>query len=219
VYERSNALAELATLLLQDAAQEERAPERVGLLKQAGQHFLAALQTDTAIETLQEARGLDPNDAELLFLLADAYTDAAQLQAADALLDEALPKLEGRRGELALHARRKARLSAQTGDRQKQLGWLVEASKHDKQDGPLQVEVAILAEELQDWDTAERALRTISLMKGESPLPRCELFVRQARIWIVRGDSKRALMFARKAQKEEPDSAQVVVLLQQLGAA
>jgi hypothetical protein len=35
----------------------------------------------------------------------------------------------------------------------------------------------------------------------------------------MRGDNERALMLVRKAQKKESDSAQVITLLRQLGAA
>ena len=79
--------------------------------------------------------------------------------------------------------------------------------------------IADLAEALEDWDAAEKALRNVLLSREDSPIGRSELYVRQARVWMVRGDNKRALMLARKAQKEAPDSAQVITLLRQLGAA
>ena len=81
------------------------------------------------------------------------------------------------------------------------------------------VEIANLAESLEDWDVAEKALRNVVLLKGEELIGRSEIYLRQARIWMHRGDNKRALMFARKAQKEEPEDAQVVSLLEELGAA
>jgi hypothetical protein len=59
----------------------------------------------------------------------------------------------------------------------------------------------------------------VLLAKGELPIARSDLYVRQARIWIVRGDDKRALMLVRKAQKEEPVSLEVGTLLRRLGAA
>ena len=217
VYQRTGAFQELAQLLLEDATRVDTEAELASLLKQAGQYFLQAGQSAQALHTLRDALACAPSDAELLFLLADAYIDAGELVIADGLLDEWLPKLNGR-PELYQHALRKARLAEAGGDRKVQLAWLIDASKYEK-DPNLVLTIANLAEALEDWDNAEKALRSVLLTKEDSPIGRSELYVRQARVWMFRGDNKRALMLARKAQKEEPDSAQVITLLQQLGAA
>ena len=218
IYERSGALHELAEMILQDAASAADENELAALLKQAAHHLIAANQPAQAIQTLRDALSCTPNDAELTFMLVDAYADVGDTAAADALLDELLPMLAGKRAELGQHARRKVRLADASADAQTKLAWLVEASKYDK-DVQLLVDIANLAESLQDWDVAEKALRNVVLLKGEDLLGRSEIYLRQARIWMHRGDNKRALMFARKAQREEPEAAEVVSLLQQLGAA
>jgi tetratricopeptide (TPR) repeat protein len=218
IYARTGANHELARLLLDDAGRADQPGEATALLKQAGECLLAADDAPQAISVLREALAVAPDDAELTFLLVDAFTAAGEIAAADGVLDGLLPSLGGRRPELSQHARRKARLAQAAGDRTTQLAWLVEAGKYDKS-GALTIEIANLAESLEDWDTAEKALRNLLLAKEDVAIGRCEVYVRQARIWMARGDSKRALMLARKAQKEEPESAQVIMLLQQLGAA
>ena len=217
IYQQTGAFQELAQLLLEDATRVDTEPELASLLKQAGQYFLQAGQSAQALHTLRDALACAPSDTELLFLLADAYIDAGELSIADGLLGEWLPKLNGR-PELYQHAMRKARLAEAAGDQKVQLAWLIDASKYEK-DPHLVLTIANLAEALEDWDNAEKALRNVLLTKEDSPIGRSELYVRQARVWMFRGDNKRALMLARKAQKEEPDSAQVITLLQQLGAA
>jgi tetratricopeptide (TPR) repeat protein len=218
VYEQTSAYHELAQLLLEDASRIDDESELARLLKQAGHYQLAGGQTVQALQTLRDALACAPNDSELIFLLVDAHIEAGELTVADALLDESLPKLNGRRPELYQHARRKARLAEATGERKVQLAWLTEASKYEK-DPHLVLEIADLAEALEDWDAAEKALRNTLLTREDSPIGRSELYVRQARVWMVRGDNKRALILARKAQKEEPNSAEVITLLRQLGAA
>jgi len=220
IYEGAGAFAEVAQLVLDEAQQIDDPEEQAALLKQGGQMLLSAGETARALETLRGAMVATPDDMELHLLLTDGYIDAGELETANAVVDQAMAVLEGKRTvEVGHFCRRKARLAAAFNDRQTQLAWLVEATKYDKNDGYLAAEIADLAEELQDWDAAEKALRTISLLKTECPIGRSESFVRQARIWLLRGDQKRALMWARRAQKEEPESEQVVSLLEQLGAA
>jgi tetratricopeptide (TPR) repeat protein len=218
IYARTSAHQELAAMLLEDASRAEQPAEMTALLKQAGECLMAASDAPQAIAVLRDALAIAPDDVELTFLLVDAFTEAGEIAAADGLLDGVLPSLGGRRPELSQHARRKARLAHAAGDRSTQLAWLVEAGKYDKT-GALTIEIANLAEALEDWDTAEKALRHLLLTKDDVAIGRSEVYVRQARIWMARGDSKRALMLARKAQKEEPESAQVIMLLEQLGAA
>ena len=69
--------------------------------------------------------------------------------------------------------------------------------------------LANLAEELEDWDLATKTLRTISLLDSECPISRGEAFLRQGKIAYRMGDQKGALMWARRAKREEPDSGEI----------
>ena len=64
---------------------------------------------------------------------------------------------------------------------------------------------------------AIKALRTLSLMQDDSPMPRYESYLRQGRISARRGDRQRAVLWARKARQEAPDAADVAAFLSELG--
>jgi hypothetical protein len=61
------------------------------------------------------------------------------------------------------------------------------------------------------------ALRTIAMMKEDIPLPRAEVFLRQGKIALVRGDERRAKLFARQAEQEDAESESVRAFLSKLG--
>ena len=74
-------------------------------------------------------------------------------------------------------------------------------------------ELADLAEELEQWELATKVLRQIALMETECPISRAMSFVRQGRISLITGDPKRAVFWARRAHKEDPDLAEANDLL------
>ena len=77
--------------------------------------------------------------------------------------------------------------------------------------------MADLAERLEKWDLAVKALRTIALMEGDSPMSRGQAFLRQGRIALRKGDRKRAVLWARKARQEDPDLAEIEAFMAELG--
>ncbi len=62
-----------------------------------------------------------------------------------------------------------------------------------------------------------KVLRTITLIDGECPISRTSAFLRQAKIAHRRGDRQRAVLWARKAKHEEPESSEVADFLAELG--
>jgi thioredoxin-like negative regulator of GroEL len=216
IYDAVGAHEQLAELLLDEARECVDDTSRGAMLKRAGESYLNAGQAGLALAPLREALALDSSDFGLLTRVVDACMNAEQLQDANELLDQGLEAPGCKRGVRALLSQRKAWLARAAGDRRIELSWLEEAFKHDRGNGQIALELADLAELLEQWETADQALRGIAMMKDDAPISRGESFLRQSRLWLLRGDAKRALAWARKAKQEEPESEQVEAMLQQL---
>jgi len=211
VYERAGAHAELARLLLEDADAIEKEPARISLLRRAAELFLSAGDADAAIPVYTKILDLEPGDHGTIIA-------AGELDQADAMIDDAIAARRGRRSpELAVLQQRKAAVAAARGDHKARLNWLEQAFACDKNNGYVVAEVAELAEQLEKWDLAVKALRTIALMEGDSPMSRGQAFLRQGRIALRKGDRKRAVLWARKARQEEPDLKEIEAFMAELG--
>ena len=217
IYEQTEAHKELAKILLQDAEELETAEERLPLLKQVATLFLAEGDAESATEVLAQVLELSPGDIEASVTLADAHLAQGALDHASAILQSAADTLSSPRGaEAAMLFQRQARIAGSQGDTPKQLELLQQAFNADKHNGEVAAELADLAEVLEEWDTAVRVLRTITLMEGECPITRPQAFLRQAQIALHRGDRQRAVLWARKAKHEGPDDPDVDQFLAQL---
>ena len=104
---------------------------------------------------------------------------------------------------------RKAELARTQGDPARAIELFKEAHNCNKKNGEAAAALANLAEELEDWDLATKTLRTISLLDTECPISRGEAFLRQGKIAYRMGDQKGALMWARRAKREEPSSTEI----------
>lgn len=218
VYEELGAHAELAVMLQEDCDRVEDPGEKTYLLKRAGELFVRAGQADAALGPLTEAAILAPADAELSIFLADARMAQGELDDADAVLDGAIEVLKRRRSpELAMLQHRKARIALARGNDTEHMEWLDQAFATDRNNPDVALELADLAEANEDWDLAIKVLHRISLMEDKMPIPRSEAFIRQGRIWNLRGDRRRAVLWGRKAKQEDPDSDMVAAFLEELG--
>jgi tetratricopeptide (TPR) repeat protein len=214
VYSELGATRELADLLIEevDATTDETA--RLELLRRAAKLYLELEDPASAAVPLQAILEIDPSDAESVGLLADAYTQSGQYEEAEAIIDAAIEAApSGRSPELATLQLRKARLAEARGDRETQLQMLQNAFANDKQNGYIAAALADLAEELEQWDLATKVLRQIALMEGDCPITRAMSFVRQGRISMILGDTKRAVFWARRAHKEDPELEEANALL------
>ena len=136
----------------------------------------------------------------------------------DELLDENITAGRGRRTpQISMFFHRKARVAEAQGDRQKQLNFLQEAHTCAKKNGVVAAALADLAEQLEQWELAAKTLRTITLIDTNCPVSRPQAFARQARIAMRQGDEKNAKIWARRARREDPESAEITALLQELG--
>jgi tetratricopeptide (TPR) repeat protein len=218
LYEAAGVHDQLARILIEDATSADSTDEQVEMLRKAGEMLVASGQIGEAIPIFQDILELKPGDAFTTGALADAYIAAKQLGEADRILDASIEELSGRRSpELGAILYRKARVAEAAEDIEGQLRWLQEAFKMDRHSGRVAAELADLAELVEDWDLALQALRAIALIKTDCPVTLLQSLVRQGRISLKLGDTKRAVFFARKAKKEDPMDPEVIAFLADLG--
>lgn len=219
IYAAIGADKELADLLIEEVGDQQDNPAKLELLRRAAKLYLGIGDSAAAAIPLRSILEIDPADSDSVGLLADAYTQSGQLDAAEQIIDGAIESSPaGRSPELASLQLRKARLAAARGDRETQLNVLQLAFGNDKQNGFIAAELADLAEEIENWDLATKVLRQIALMEGvECPISRAMSFVRQGRISLIQGDAKRAVFWARRAIKEDPELAEAQTLLNESG--
>ncbi len=220
LYEAAGAHHELGQLLLVDADATSSSDERYELLRRAGDMFLRAGDPGAAVGPLEAAVQIRPEDHPALVLLVDCYIAAERYPEAGQLLEQAIAGHTRRRSpELAELQQRMARLAAAAGDPGLQLQWLNAAMDSDKSNGHIAAELAQLAMQLGNHDTALNALRVVTLNKTDGPMSRAMAFLLQARIAHERGEERRALLWARKARSEDPALTEAEEFLRQIGDA
>jgi hypothetical protein len=205
LYEQTGQLVKLAGLLLDQANRSQDEAQRFEQLRRAGAFAVAAQDASLAVMALNEALAVRPNDEETTLLLADAYVLGGAFEEATALVS---PLVAARKGKASpalagLYARL-AHIAGLAGDRVGQLAALGQALDADKKNGDLAAEVADRAEEAGDDEMALKALRLIVAHATPGPISVPEAFLRQARIAQRRGETERAIMFARRASHDAP---------------
>ncbi len=218
IYKETLALRELAELYLEDARAAMDVAGRFSHLIRAGSLFLQHAQDpNLAIEPLEEARTLRPNDLDCVALLADAYTAGGRYAEASDVLVGAVTAHKGRRSrELSTLYHRLARVAQATDNRNAELQNLTTALDIDAQNGHVASELAYLAMELGEWDTANRALRAVTMLKTAAPLPRSLAYQHLGEIAQAQGDVRRAVGFLKRALDEDPNLDTARALLDQL---
>lgn len=219
LYEAAGLGPETAALWIDEAAFSEEEGARFEAWRNAGASF-ADLAGDfaQAVDALEKARALRPSDHETIVRLSDAYTSLERLEEASALLNEAITAHKGRRSkELATLQHRMARLAYAAGDSAVELAWLNAALDTDMQNGQVASELADVAMEAGNYDTALKALRAVTLMKNPGPMSRALAFLRQGQIASAQGDPKKAVFLARKALSEDPQLEEGHAFLRELG--
>lgn len=217
IYELVGADRELAKLLAAQA-EESDGHERIELMGRAADLFVAQGDTEAALPLVRAVLEAQPEDARATVTLADVYLTLGEIGDAQAVLDAALAEGRTRKpAELALLHHRRSRTAGARGAHDDQLNDLTTAFGHDKNNGQVAAELADLAEALEQWELAVRVLRTITLIDGECPISRTSAFLRQAKIAHRRGDRQRAVLWARKARHEGPDSPEVAEFMTELG--
>jgi Tfp pilus assembly protein PilF len=101
-----------------------------------------------------------------------------------------------------------ARICALRGDSASQLKWLNTALDTDRKSGEVASELVEASMAIGDYDTAMKALRTLTMMEDPRPITRALAFLKQAEIAVARGDVQRAQHWARKAKSLDENLAE-----------
>jgi golgin subfamily B member 1 len=205
VYEQTAAWHELADLALEDARGSGDVAERFAQLLRAGVLLLErAADPAAAMVALEEARALRPGDLDCVARLADAYIVAGRAHDALAVLEQVLVPSRGRRArELAPLHFRHARVARALGDPAGEVRSLLQALECDGQNGAICSDVALRAIDLDQLDLANRALRSVTLLKMPGPMSKALAYQYMGEIARKQGDGKRALVLLKRALAED----------------
>jgi tetratricopeptide (TPR) repeat protein len=223
LYEQAGDLRKLALLLFDEAHRCADETQRFSYLARAGTMFVQAGDSSVALMALNEAHALRPGDVDIQLLLSDAHALSGDLQESANLLGPLIAAHKGKASSAlsALYVRL-ARLAARVGDSKAELQALSRALDADKKNGALATELADRAEALQDYDLATKALRIITVHQAAGSLSTAVAFLRQAKIAHRRGETDRAVLFARRAVQEatqgDPVAAESQEFLKSVGA-
>ncbi|MCA9663443.1 MAG: tetratricopeptide repeat protein, partial [Myxococcales bacterium] len=216
IYEEAEDYTKIAQILISEAQAVEDEEQRFLMLRQAGELLLDE-DSEAAAVALKQALELRPTDQAVNLLLVEAYLEAGNNEAADGILDAAIEATRGRRSpELCVLQYNKAKIARFRGDREDELQLLKEAYHSDRNNGDVAIELADLAEEMEDYDLAIRVLRSIALMEA-APITRAVAYLRQGYIADKRGDRQKAVLWGRKALMEDPNCAEATEFLQRIG--
>lgn len=218
LYEEIGELRELATIVLQDAEASEDPEERFAHFRRAGDLMIQVGDAEGALVPLAEASAIQPEDHDLAILLADAYMGSGRLQEAVELLQESIGGFKRRRSpHLAAMQLRMARIAGMSEDYDTQKEWLSVALDADKNNVEVAAELAELAMELSDDETALKALRVVTLQKTPGPMSKAVAFLRQAQIAFRQGDQQKAVLWARRARLEDDSLTEAQEFLAEIG--
>jgi predicted Zn-dependent protease len=220
LYEQIDDKRALAALLTEHLSTQGSAEMRAEELRRIGQLLLGAGDVEAALDPLAKALALKPDDVPTVLFIADARIAAGQFQEAQDVLEHSMNAQRQRRSpELALLRLRMAQLSSAAGDQDARLEWLNAALDADLNNGEVASETAVLAQAMGSFELALKALRAITMLKGETSMSRAEAFYRQAQIVAHKGEPRRAVLWAKKAKAEDANLPGVDQLLAELGEA
>jgi tetratricopeptide (TPR) repeat protein len=218
MYEAAGAYEDLANILLTEADKSEDPEVRSTLLVDVGDLYLKAKKGEDACGMYEQALELAESPYAITSKLAQAYVSLGELERAKSVLGEAVQSHGKRRTpELAVLQHSLASVGEASGDIEGMFSWLEAALMSDRNNGDVAQELAIRAQESGRYDIAVKALQSLTLSKGESPMSKGEAYFRQAQISHAQGDPKKGLLMARRAHAAEPDLPGVEQLIAELG--
>lgn len=207
--------------LLAARSEGERDPERrFEQLRKVGQLLVEAGDADAAMGYLQQALEVKPDDHPTVLAVTDAHIASGRIAEARELLERTIGALRQRRSpELGQLRHRMAMLLDAQDDQAGRYEWLNSALEADMNNGEVASELAVVAQDYGHLDVALKALRAITMMKGEAPMSRAEAFYRQAIIVAQKGEPRRAVLWAKKAKAEDQHFPGVDRLIAELESA
>lgn len=218
LYEQLGFKRELARLITGDAELESDAGEKLALLLRAAELFLEVGEAALASHPLSRALQLSPDDDRTRLMLVDLHLTLDRVDEAAGIVEPIVANAKRKRSpELAMFQQRMARICVKRGDQASQLRWLNTALETDRKSGEVASELAEASMAIEDYDTAMKALRTLTMMEDPRPITRALAFLKQAQIAVVRGDVQRAQHWARKAKSLDENLVEVDEFLARIG--
>jgi tetratricopeptide (TPR) repeat protein len=218
LYEQTGDKRALAAHLGRHLSKSGPADKRAEELRRIGQLLLDAGDVEGALGPLSSALELKPDDVPTVLFISDVHIAAGRFQEAQDLLEHTMNAQRQRRSpELAALRHRMARLSDSAGDQEARLEWLNAALDADMANGEVASETAVVAQTMGHFELALKALRAITMLRGECQMSRAEAFYRQAQIVAHKGEPRRAVLWAKKAKAEDANLPGIDQLLAELG--
>ncbi|MBM4363514.1 MAG: tetratricopeptide repeat protein, partial [Deltaproteobacteria bacterium] len=219
MYEAAGAFGELARIMVAEAEQAADDDTRFERLTEAADVSLRAEGgMPTAVDALRRAHALRPDAHAVVMKLADALAGSSAIEEAAQLLDQAIDAHGKRRSpDLSELQYCMARVGRLAGDWEAVFAWLDAAVQTDRQNGAAAAELAVVAMDRDELDTAVKALQAITLLKGECPMSKAEAYLRQGIIAERKGDPKKAVFLAKRALTQDPEYADARAFVERLG--
>jgi tetratricopeptide (TPR) repeat protein len=219
LYQQTGARHKQASLLLWAAERATDGEQRYQTLRQAGEIFLRERDLAAATAAFQKALAIRPGDRELSLLVADVCIAGGKLAQAEEILETLMRKAakDLSSAELSNLQHKMAQLADARSDGAGRLEWLKRAFDTNRKNAVVAVELAELAESVDDLDLAVKALRAVTLLPAVGHMTPAVAFFRQARIAQRTGDKPRAVIFAKRALQEDPRLAEAAEFLREIG--
>jgi tetratricopeptide (TPR) repeat protein len=225
IYEQSGGGVQLGLLILDEAAQENDVVARFALLLRAADLLLGNEgDPNKAVEVLEEARALRPDDDGVVVLLGRAYVASGRAPEALELYRSTVLQRKGRRSkQLSGIHREISRIHLGSGDLSSALEALTRAFEMDLQNGEVALELGLLAKDLDDQELAGRAFRSVTFLKaappggdGATPAAKGLAYYFLGRMAKDSGDIRKARLLAQKALIEDPNLEQAKGLIEEM---
>jgi tetratricopeptide (TPR) repeat protein len=210
-YQRAQAWADLAAILVSEAELEAAAPAKAALYKQAAEiHMQKREASAEAAELLEKASALVPDDRALLLLLCDALSASGRGKDAADVLRKLIESFGGKRTkELAVYHHRLAQALTAQGERDAALQEFDLAFKIDPGNVLVLRDLGKLALDTGDLDRAQKTFRALLLQKldASSGITKGEVFFFLGEISHKQGDKTKAIQMYERAVETEPTLA------------
>ena len=228
VYEALGAHRDLADLLHEGAVNEPDPELKLKSLLRVGSLLLAPDgDAASAVGVLEYARQENPESVDVVLLLARAYASAQRAEEALALLNAIADANRGRRSKsLSGIYGTMAQIHLDEGYLTDALQALSKAFEIDPKNGQLAMRLGQLALEIDEDELAQRAFRSVSIMKPPAPgstdgapvEAKADANYYLAVLARKSGDPRKAKVLASKALSEQSDHSAARQLLAELAA-
>ena len=225
-YEANGDHRQLAAMLEADAARASAVDDQLELMLRAGALYLEPEGDVTeAVRVLEQVRELSPENLTGVVLLARAFTASGRGEEAIVLLTSTADAHHGKRiREMADVYAELSRMHLEDGMLTDAMEALQKACEMDLRNGTLAMQLGQLALEIEEFDVAQRAFRSASMMKpfkaetGEGITSEARADAHYCLAWLAynEGDVRKAKILASKTLAENAQHEHALALMAEL---